>query len=129
MHVYTYHSCTCDWHSNCYYCVCTLATLAECACTTTLQAIACAAAYEEDWPLLIISPSTARYHWAHELKHWLDEDTLNEDDVSSRACTGTVFAVALLQRFKYRLCVHKRPAQEAHTNNGTTLHVTMLSCS
>jgi hypothetical protein len=76
-------------------------------CTHILQAIACAAAYEEDWPLLIISPSTARYHWAHELKHWLDEDTLNEDDVSTHAYTCSVYAVPLLQCFMYSLCLQK----------------------
>jgi hypothetical protein len=40
----------------------------------TIQAIACAAVYRENWPLLIISPSSARFHWEHELKKWLGED-------------------------------------------------------
>ncbi|KAG5185466.1 hypothetical protein JKP88DRAFT_354190 [Tribonema minus] len=47
----------------------------------TIQAIACAAAYREDWPLLIITPSTARFHWEHELRHWLGEDQIKAQDI------------------------------------------------
>jgi hypothetical protein len=42
-------------------------------CAPGIQAIACAAAYEDDWPLLIITPSSARFHWDHELKQWLGD--------------------------------------------------------
>eukprot|EP01084_Bolivina_argentea_P013469 25285_1 len=47
----------------------------------TIQAIACAAAYREDWPLLIITPSSAKYHWEHELKQWLGEDYIKPREI------------------------------------------------
>ncbi|CAB1096828.1 unnamed protein product [Ectocarpus sp. CCAP 1310/34] len=47
----------------------------------TIQAICCAAAYESEWPLLIVSPSSARYHWQHELLKWLDEDSITKKQI------------------------------------------------
>ncbi|CAN0026743.1 unnamed protein product, partial [Hapterophycus canaliculatus] len=47
----------------------------------TIQAISCAAAYESEWPLLIVSPSSARYHWEHELLKWLDEDSITKQQI------------------------------------------------
>lgn len=46
-----------------------------------IQAIACAAAYESEWPLLIICPSSARYHWEHELLKWLDEESVTKKQI------------------------------------------------
>lgn len=46
------------------------------------QAISCAAAYESEWPLLIVSPSSARYHWEHELLKWLDEDSITKKQIT-----------------------------------------------
>lgn len=46
------------------------------------QAISCAAAYESEWPLLIICPSSARYHWEHELLKWLDEESITKKQVT-----------------------------------------------
>ena len=37
----------------------------------TVQAIAAMSAYFEDWPLLVLCPSTARYHWELEFRNWL----------------------------------------------------------
>ena len=38
----------------------------------TVQAIAAMSAYAgEDWPLLVLCPSTARYHWEVEFRHWM----------------------------------------------------------
>ncbi|CAM9872577.1 unnamed protein product [Discosporangium mesarthrocarpum] len=47
----------------------------------TIQAIACAAAYRSDWPLLVIAPSSARFHWQHELLKWLEKETLTKEQV------------------------------------------------
>ncbi|CAM9140849.1 unnamed protein product, partial [Laminaria digitata] len=47
----------------------------------TIQAIACAAAYESEWPLLVICPSSARYHWEHELLKWLDEESITKKQI------------------------------------------------
>ena len=41
----------------------------------TVQAIAAMSAYrDEDWPLLVLCPSTARYHWEAEFRCWLGSD-------------------------------------------------------
>ena len=37
----------------------------------TIQAIAIAARYREDWPILIICPSSVRMAWANEFMKWL----------------------------------------------------------
>lgn len=37
----------------------------------TLQAIAVASCYEDEWPLLIIVPASLRLVWAEEFEKWL----------------------------------------------------------
>ncbi|XP_059136826.1 DNA annealing helicase and endonuclease ZRANB3 [Peromyscus eremicus] len=39
----------------------------------TIQAIAVAYFYKEEWPLLIVVPSSLRYPWAEELEKWIPE--------------------------------------------------------
>jgi hypothetical protein len=31
--------------------------------------------YHEEWPLLVLTPSTARYHWEAEFQQWLGRDS------------------------------------------------------
>lgn len=45
----------------------------------TIQAIASLAIYHDEWPVLVLSPSGARYHWQNEFLNWLGED--NKDKV------------------------------------------------
>ncbi|XP_064420047.1 DNA annealing helicase and endonuclease ZRANB3 isoform X3 [Latimeria chalumnae] len=44
----------------------------------TIQAIAVACFYREEWPLLIIVPSSLKYPWIEEMEKWVPE--LNPDD-------------------------------------------------
>lgn len=37
----------------------------------TIQAIASISMYHEDWPVLVLTPSGARYHWENEFLNWL----------------------------------------------------------
>jgi SWI/SNF-related matrix-associated actin-dependent regulator 1 of chromatin subfamily A len=37
----------------------------------TIQAIGISAVYKEDWPVLIISPSSLKYNWRDEILQWL----------------------------------------------------------
>jgi hypothetical protein len=37
----------------------------------TVQSISAMACYESEWPLLVLTPSTARYHWEAEFLNWL----------------------------------------------------------
>ncbi|XP_032209962.1 DNA annealing helicase and endonuclease ZRANB3 isoform X2 [Mustela erminea] len=39
----------------------------------TIQAIAIAYFYKEEWPLLIVVPSSLRYPWAEEIEKWIPE--------------------------------------------------------
>ncbi len=41
----------------------------------TVQGIAAMACFGREWPLLVLSPSTARYHWEAEFLHWLGKDS------------------------------------------------------
>jgi SWI/SNF-related matrix-associated actin-dependent regulator of chromatin subfamily A-like protein 1 len=48
----------------------------------TIQAIACAAYYRRDWPVLIITPSTARLNWQSEVLTWMCPDMIAPNDVT-----------------------------------------------
>jgi len=41
----------------------------------TVQGIAAMACYSNEWPVLVLSPSTARYHWEAEFLNWLGADS------------------------------------------------------
>ncbi len=41
----------------------------------TIQAIAAMSAFRKDWPLLVLCPSTARYHWETEFRHWMGRES------------------------------------------------------
>ena len=41
----------------------------------TVQGITAMACYEDEWPILVLSPSTARYHWEAEFLNWLGKDS------------------------------------------------------
>lgn len=45
----------------------------------TLQAIAVARVYVNDWPLLIVCPSSLRLNWKEEMLRWLEHDVDEED--------------------------------------------------
>ncbi|NXC44895.1 ZRAB3 endonuclease, partial [Penelope pileata] len=46
----------------------------------TIQAIAISYYYKEEWPLLIVVPSSLRYPWVDEMEKWIPE--LSPDDIS-----------------------------------------------
>jgi hypothetical protein len=46
----------------------------------TVQAIAAMSAYRKEWPVLILCPSSARYHWEVEVRHWLSSVDDDEPD-------------------------------------------------
>lgn len=41
----------------------------------TVQAIASMSVYIDEWPLLVLTPSSARYHWESEFNRWLGVDS------------------------------------------------------
>ncbi|CAJ1896022.1 unnamed protein product [Cylindrotheca closterium] len=49
----------------------------------TIQSIASLSMYWEEWPLLILTPSSARYHWENEFRHWLGADSPVNNDMGN----------------------------------------------
>jgi SWI/SNF-related matrix-associated actin-dependent regulator of chromatin subfamily A-like protein 1 len=49
----------------------------------TIQAIGVSWVYRGEWPLLVITPSSARYHWQAEIVKWLhgEKSNIREEDV------------------------------------------------
>ena len=45
----------------------------------TVQSLAAMAVYEKEWPLLILCPSSARYHWEGEVYNWFGKDSMIND--------------------------------------------------
>lgn len=39
----------------------------------TIQSIASMSIFQDEWPLLVVTPSSARYHWESEFLKWLGE--------------------------------------------------------
>jgi SWI/SNF-related matrix-associated actin-dependent regulator of chromatin subfamily A-like protein 1 len=37
----------------------------------TIQALAICMVYKEDWPIVIICPSSLRYNWKEEIHQWM----------------------------------------------------------
>lgn len=48
----------------------------------TIQAIASAVVFRGDWPVLVTSPSSARYQWQAEISSWLIPEILREEEVA-----------------------------------------------
>ena len=48
----------------------------------TIQALASTVLFQTDWPVLVVCPSSARYHWRAEILNWLlPEFVFSESDV------------------------------------------------
>ena len=41
----------------------------------TIQAVASASVYHDEWPILVLTPSSARYHWESEFQNWLGAES------------------------------------------------------
>lgn len=46
----------------------------------TIQAIAVAYSYRNEWPLLIVVPSSLKYPWIEEIEKWIPE--LGPEDIT-----------------------------------------------
>jgi SWI/SNF-related matrix-associated actin-dependent regulator 1 of chromatin subfamily A len=51
----------------------------------TVQAIAAMSKYWREWPLLILTPSSARYHWEIEVRQWLKDEDLKDTKPTTMA--------------------------------------------
>ena len=46
----------------------------------TVQAISVAYVYRQEWPLLVVVPSSLKYLWIEEMERWIPE--LNPGDIN-----------------------------------------------
>jgi SWI/SNF-related matrix-associated actin-dependent regulator 1 of chromatin subfamily A len=56
----------------------------------TLQSLACALAYEREWPLLIICPSALKHVWVEELRKWLAKRVKREEILVVEKFSGAI---------------------------------------
>lgn len=50
----------------------------------TIQGVASMSIYHKEWPILVLCPSGARYHWENEFKQWLGVDSaVNKSEQSA----------------------------------------------
>ena len=47
----------------------------------TIQAICIASIFKENWPVLIVAPSSLKFNWRDELLHWLKGDNIQKQDI------------------------------------------------
>eukprot|EP00975_Prorocentrum_lima_P044002 9227291-Prorocentrum_lima.AAC.1 len=50
-------------------------------CGKTIQGIAFATHYRDEWPLLILTPAGVRANWRKELLRFLPESVLDESEI------------------------------------------------
>jgi hypothetical protein len=54
----------------------------------TIQGIASMTVYHDEWPVLVLTPSSARYHWEAEFQNWLGaESPINKKQKDSKPAT------------------------------------------
>eukprot|EP00049_Salpingoeca_infusionum_P020339 m.363875 g.363875 ORF g.363875 m.363875 type:complete len:894 (-) comp24547_c0_seq1:101-2782(-) len=85
----------------------------------TLQALVTAFYYREEWPLLIVCPSSLKLTWAAELSKWLQlgDDSVNVVHTSRGSLSGAVviMSYSLVSKFGKQLSKFKVViADEAH---------------
>lgn len=52
----------------------------------TIQALAVACAYREDWPILVVAPSSLRSNWQNEAKKWVPGLSKENTQVAGPCC-------------------------------------------
>ena len=67
----------------------------------TIQAIGIAYFYKEEWPLLIVVPSSLRYPWTEEIEKWIPELGPEEINVIQNKTDMIIF----VQNFFGDMCI------------------------
>lgn len=85
----------------------------------TVQSISAMACYESEWPLLVLSPSTARYHWEAEFLNWLGNkkdgrDSMKAESDENYHLGSTDDAALALSQHKYS---KRKQCDEKEMNN------------
>lgn len=85
------------------------------------------AAFHQDWPLLVLTPSSARYHWEAEFIQWLGEDgMINQPDKLEEKLRMALQAedddeVAFVPNDAFKL-LHKHEINVLRSGKSTVLH-------
>jgi SWI/SNF-related matrix-associated actin-dependent regulator 1 of chromatin subfamily A len=56
----------------------------------TIQGVASMSIYHDEWPLLVLTPSSARYHWESEFQQWLGADSTVNQSTGNQEATLAV---------------------------------------
>uniref|UniRef100_A0A8C2QQT2 DNA annealing helicase and endonuclease ZRANB3 n=1 Tax=Capra hircus TaxID=9925 RepID=A0A8C2QQT2_CAPHI len=62
----------------------------------TVQAIGIAYFYKEEWPVLVVVPSSLRYPWTEEIEKWIPELSPEEINVIQNKTDGLIFVVTVI---------------------------------
>ena len=88
----------------------------------SLQAIALALEFSDDWPLLVIAPASMRYSWAAELEKWLPRlppsavsIARGRSDVAAVTSKGTQIAIVTYSLLTGGRTHHARYVRTART--------------
>lgn len=85
----------------------------------TIQAISVACIFKQEWPLLIVVPSSLKYPWIEELEKWIPElDPRDINLVESK--TDTMY-----DKFKFNRAKHLGSGSEQVKNRTDFLHSEM----
>uniref|UniRef100_A0A7S1FTN0 Helicase ATP-binding domain-containing protein n=1 Tax=Corethron hystrix TaxID=216773 RepID=A0A7S1FTN0_9STRA len=66
----------------------------------TVQAIASMSLFHEEWPLLVLTPSSTRFHWKHEFQFWLGKHSSLYTEKKKRMIDGSDFSQPAKKRLK-----------------------------
>ena len=70
----------------------------------TIQAISIAKIFEKEWPVLVITPSSLKHTWKHEILKWLKDIKENEIHILNNS-KEQIFANAKFYILSYELAV------------------------
>uniref|UniRef100_A0A1A8R8W9 SWI/SNF-related matrix-associated actin-dependent regulator of chromatin subfamily A-like protein 1 n=2 Tax=Nothobranchius rachovii TaxID=451742 RepID=A0A1A8R8W9_9TELE len=79
----------------------------------TLQAICIAAYYRNEWPILVVAPSSVRFTWAEAFRRWLP--SLSPDSINVVVKASDDMRCGLVNIISYDLLSRMRQKQQAGT--------------
>ena len=80
----------------------------------TIQSIGLAMWYREDWPLIIVCPSSLRFQWARSILQWVDN--LSEENIFIVENTKDIFPKVLVTITSYDLMARLKTRFTVETN-------------
>ncbi|UXI20409.1 hypothetical protein NH340_JMT06352 [Sarcoptes scabiei] len=80
----------------------------------TIQAIGLAIWYRDDWPLIIVCPSSLRFQWANFILKWAPN--INEEDIFVATNTKNLLPKVLITIISYDLMARTRSRFSVETN-------------